>query len=753
MTMKVNPGSARGGKTLKTGVCLSALALTMSWQPVHAADDDGIVVLEEITVTARKRSENLQSVPVSVSAMTADAIDRSMADNLQHLEGMAPNVVIDSYNAFPNAVSISIRGISHTEIEKSFDPAIGVVVDGVFMGTNAQAMVDNFDLERVEILRGPQGTLFGKNTIGGTINVVRKKPEYELSGKASYGYSSFDRHDLKAAVNLPVADDKLALRLAGSYSKSDGHLTNTATGEKLSGVDTLSVRAAALYNVSDEVEVYLNLDHTRDRSDLAGLRNATQPTQLVSVPGLLGLSPAYPGYPADTGPLYEVRSDLPEDGTSYDTTSASLEVNVDKGDYIITSISAYRWVDEDVYNDFDAEDSAIFNSRRQQEHDQFTQEVRLTSNWSDTYEFVAGLYYFWSDYSLHQEIDLFTDWITCGSLPGAYAAFGCRQSGDAGQTTNSVAGFFQGNANLTDKLRVTVGGRYTYEKKEFESTPIVYPYGALGSASDDESWSKFTPRIGLDYRVNDEFFLYGSFSRGFKSGGYNGRAGTVTSLGPYDPEQVDSYEVGVKSTLLDRSLRLNIAAFYNDYKNMQVELLRTISGGTGQETIVANAAAAETYGVEAEFTYRPIASLTFSGNIGILEASYKNFVADIGLGGVMDNSDLLLRKAPSLQYSLAASYEHTFGDFATGLFDIRYRWADQLETTTQNYEFGHRRSVGTLDASIALEDQNGVWTVSLFGRNLTNEEYIQDGLAAGALLSITSVSIPRTWGAQLELSF
>ncbi len=710
------------------------------------------VFLDEIVVTSRKREESLQRVPVSVSAIDSATIDRTFADSIQNLEGLSPNVIIDTFNAFPNSASISIRGISHTEIEKSFDPAIGVVVDGVFLNSNAQALIDNFDLERVEILRGPQGTLFGKNTIGGTINVVRKRPGDEYGGKISYGFSSFERHDVKGVVDLPL-HEKAAFRIAASYANSDGHQTNTATGNKIGGVDTASVRVAALFRPTDDLEAYLNFDYIRDRPDIFGLRNANLPTQFFSIPMLGGAVPTFPGYPADTGPLDEFRTDLEDTDTEYDTRGISLELNWSPGDFTITSISAYRWVDEDVFSDFDAEAVAAFNSRREQEHNQFSQELRFTSEWSDRYDFVAGLYYFWNDYELNQTIDILTDFLSCGALPGAFASFGCANVGGAAQTTNSYAVFAQGNAHITDELRVTVGGRYTYEEKDFFSSPIVFPRGALGTASDSDSWSNFTPRVGLDYQVTDSVFAYASFAKGFKSGGYNGRAGTVTSIGPYDDESITTYEAGLKTEWFENRLRLNVAGFYNKYDDLQVELVRAVSGGTGQETVVTNAASAKTYGFEGEFVALVIEYLTLSGTLGVLEAKYDDFMADIGLGGVTDNSGLELRKAPGLQYSIGASFAQPVGNLGTVLADVRWSWSDDLETTTQNLAIGKRESVGNLTAALTYQSPDEAWSLSVFGRNLTDEEYVMDALSAGSTLAFQSISLPRVIGGKVEVSF
>ena len=410
-----------------------------------------------------------------------------------------------------------------------------------------------------------------------------------------------------------------------------------------------------------------------------------------------------------------MRTDIDNRGADYDTSSVSVEMNWDRDQYLLTSISAYRDVDEDVYNDFDVENFAGFNSRRVQNHHQFTQEIRLTPKWSDRYQLVAGLYYYWMEYNLDQTVDLMTDWIACGSLPGIFAGFGCTQNGGSAQTTKSYAGFVHADINITDRLRATVGGRFTEEKKIFTATPIAYPAGLLGTAHDNKSWSEFDPLAGLDYQWTDNVFVYLSYAEGYKSGGYNGRAGSTTSIGPYDPEFISTYEIGLEVEWLDHRLRLNAAAFYNDYKDLQVELLRAAPGGTGQETVVANiAAAAETYGFELELLAKPTPNFTVHATLGTLKAKYKKFLADIGFGGVTDNTNLEMRKAPKMQYSIGGSYDYSFSDWGTLLFDINYRWTDKMHTTLQNFDFGIRRSVGNLDASIGLESRSGKWKVSVF---------------------------------------
>lgn len=749
-------GSANSTKKT-SGIRVAFLASVSGLAMGAFAGDAGaagpIVALEEIKVTARKIEENMQRVPVSLSAITGRALDMGYVNDLSDVAAIAPNVIIDPTIGFSNAASISIRGISFQDVEKSFDPAVGVVIDGVYLATSSQALLDNFDIERIEVLRGPQGTLFGKNTTGGTVNVIRKRPGREMAFDASASYGNMDSLNLKAAADLPISSDKAFLRLAANWKRSDGYLTNTANGEKLSGDDVFSLRGALLFDFGNDWQAYLNYDHISDRSDSVGLRNATMPTQMFSVPGLLGINPLFPGFPADEGPLDEVRSDFPN-SAKYTTNAVSLEVTRNSDAYTLTSITAYRDVNEKVYFDFDAENASNFNSIRTQNHSQFTQEIRLASHWSDTYSFVAGAYYFWSEYDLLQQIDVLTDWVPCGVLPFPYTSLGCSQSGVADQTTNSYAGFVQGNVNLTEDLRFTLGGRYTDEKKSFGITPIVWPPGALGSIRDKEDWSEFTWRTSLDYQATDTVFLFASYATGFKSGGFNGRAQTITSIGPYDPEKVRTFEVGIKTEWADRRVRLNITGFHNRYRDMQVELLRTAVGGTGQETVVENAASAKTQGIEIELQAVPTEGLSINANLGILDAEYKDFTADLGLGlGVTDNTALDLRRAPKVEYAIGATYAHPVGDAGQLVLDASYSWRDDLHTTTQNLELGHRRSVGILNGSIGFEDADGMWDISLYGRNLTDEVYIADGLAIGALVSVQTISPPRQWGVQVGVHF
>ncbi len=732
---------------------ISALAMPGQAWAQEAEVEASADALGEIVVTARKRSESLQDVPVSVSAISGDALRAGYLQDLSDVGGIAPNVVIDPTIGFSNGASISIRGVSFQDIEKSFDPAIGVVVDGVFLGTNSQALLDNFDIERIEVLRGPQGTLFGKNTTGGTINVTRIRPGFTLGGEASYSYSSFDTHDVQAAVNLPLADDVAAARLAVNWRQSDGYLTNTANGERLGGSDIFQFRGALLLNPTEDWEMYLNYDYVADRGDTAALRNASLPTDLFALPGLLGINPFFPGYPADTGPLDEFRSDA-LNIADYTTHAISMEMNFDREDFTITSITGFRAVDEDVYSDFDAENTANFNSRRVQDFEQLTQELRLTTNWSDRYEFVAGVYYFRSDYDLVQTIDVLTDWIPCNVLPQPFSSFGCAQTGFSGQTTESYAAFIQGNINLGSQFRLTLGGRYTHENKNFYSTPLSFPIGALGSIAQEESWNDFSPRISLDYRPNDDLMLFASYASGFKSGGFNGRAQTITSTGPYDPEKVNTFEFGVRSEWADSRLRVNATTFYTDYQDLQVDLLRTAAGGTGQETVVENAASATIYGFELEVEAVPTEGLRLFGNLGLLHAEYEEFVADIGLGlGVVDNSNLDLRRAPKVTYSVGASYEFPVGDAGNIQANLLYNWQDDLHTTTQNLELGHRQSVGMLSGSIGFSSHNDRWALSVFGRNLTDEFFVTDGIAIGGLVSLQTVSQPRQIGIRLDLRF
>ncbi|MCG8589598.1 MAG: TonB-dependent receptor, partial [Proteobacteria bacterium] len=647
--------------------------------------------------------------------------------------------------------------ISFQDIEKSFDPAIGVLVDDVYIGTNTTQLQNNFDLESIEILRGPQGTLFGKNTMGGAIRLNRTKPtgEYGLKGQVTVG--RYARHDWRVVGNAPIVEDKVAMKAWFFSQNDDGFYWNPTKGKRVGDEDYITGGASFLINPIDDLELLLTYEHIRDRSDSGPLLNLSQP---LGSPDVLG---------GDLLCTVFLQCDVgSEERTSTQNFSRDSELNLNgvslRADYDVdfgtfTSITAWRHHNELVNQDFDATALDFFSTIRDQEYTQISEEARFAGAFDDLLgidmldmEIVAGIYFWYANYELDQQT-LFLAPIL-GSPPGSFTLQATEQD------TFSVAPFFQADLNLTDWLRFTAGLRYTYERKsiDFQLATFVGGTGLVPGESfdEEEDWDEVTPRIGFDIKPTDNILTYFSWARGFKSGGFNGRAAAATSVGPYDPEIVDAFELGMKSDWWDRRVRFNLTLFWNEYDDKQEEIVRPAMNAFGQETIVANASEARTRGVELELTVIPIEGLTVRQSLGILDADFVDGSADLTGDLVPDDfEDFKLRRAPKYQYAIYGEYVRDVGP-GTAILNLNWRWIDDYETTAQNFRFGQVDDVGLLDGGIAYEYTDAMsreWRAAVFGRNLTDEAYIASALGVAGLFSFGAVNPPRTWGIALGVKF
>ncbi|MEM9879262.1 MAG: TonB-dependent receptor, partial [Pseudomonadota bacterium] len=523
----------------------SALALVSGFsgiQTEHAQADD--FSLEEIIVQARRRAESVQDFPVSVTAISPKAIEQAFAVDIQDLEGRTPNLIIDTVNAGPRAAAISIRGISFEDIEKSFDPAVGVLIDGVYIGTNTGQLLNPFDFESIEILRGPQGTLFGKNTTAGVISVRRTKPTGELGIRAQAVIGDFGRREAQIVANAPSIGDKFALKGTFYLQEGDGFYNNVTLGQTVGKTDFWHASLTGLFTPTDDISLLVTYDRMRDRGETAQaqLSNGTDLICLGPV-----LAPGVPALAAGFAPQSECGRDTDDDLYTVfsdrrapikdDINAITAELNVALGDFDLTAITGWRDQEEDVQQDFDASASAFFNTRRIQNFSQFSQEIRVSGQLSEKLDGVAGIYFFSSQYDLVQLTQF-------GAVLGGGAPLALNPTTD--HEARSYAGFADLQYQITDVWRVNGGIRWTYEEKEIIRTNAIIidpaitdintlPSGPVpdasrlqnGLVSGDESWDELTWRLTTDYKITDDFLAYGSVSRGFRSGGFNGRANTV----------------------------------------------------------------------------------------------------------------------------------------------------------------------------------------------------------------------------------
>lgn len=763
--------------------------------------------LDEILVLARKFAEDIQTTPVAVTAINQATIDNRFAKDLTDLSGLAPNVVLDNGGAFAGTAFLSIRGIGFQDVESSFDPAVGVTVDGIFIGRNIGALMDFFDIEQVEILRGPQGTLFGRNTIGGTINVRSTRPSGTFGFKGQVTVGNIGRLDVRAALDMPIVPEKLAAKVAVFSQNSDGHWRNTYDDSDARAENTDSARASLRFTPSEQLTIDLIGDYSRDRSGSFGLV-PQHSTSLTYSPGLSasdisaieaeyarqgatrstistialaqilqGQAPTLANIIAGLTPA-NIDSLQRADSHPYDNAYNAPNINkIDSGGIAanisydlpgggtFTSITGWRKTDENIVQDFDATASSLFETQRIQDHEQFSQEFNYTSDFSGSpIKLTTGLYYFWQKYHLLQYFRaLFVtptnalgpfDWTTI--LP----PYGIENN-DTRQTSRSTAIYAEGTYDVSDRLALVLGGRYTWDNKKFSTL-----LSQTTLAEDEKSWKQFTPRAIIRFTPSDELMGYASVSRGYKAGGFNGRASTASSIGPFDPEKVTAYELGMKSTLAQNRVRFNVTGFINDYKNMQVETVRPVSGGTGQETVVLNAANARTQGIEVELTAAATSALTFNGSIGYLDAKYKDFtqpvtVNSVVLAGVEEDMTVFkMRRAPKWTLAMGGRYEMPLTDALGLALQLDYRHTSEMFTTVRNQDFGRRRPVGLLDGAIELS-LGERYKLSLFGKNLTNEVYVNSALAIGDSAQsyegetggFTSYAAKREYGLQLGVKF
>lgn len=776
----------------KSALLISAAAIGMTSAPsiASAQDKSSSIGFEEIIVTAQRREQNLQDVPLAVTALNASQIEQRFSRDLLDLGSIAPNLVVDPVLGNGTA-AISIRGIQLSDVEKSFDPPVGVYLDGVYLASSTGALLNIFDAEVVEVLRGPQGTLFGRNTIGGLIHVRRNKPTGELEGKVNVTYGRFDRFDIQGVLNLPeVGDGFLKAKVAAVRLDGGGYFFNSTRNEREGDNNLFMISPQLQINPNDSLEINLTYDYIRDRTDTRPVTSMTTAGQAFA-----GLQPEGANDDAD---FHRTTTTELEQVASLTTHAITLNATYELDErHEFEAVINYRDTDETAVQDFDGTGVRAFDTIRPQQIDQFSAELRWHGDF-DTLQVVTGLYYFTSDYNINQQTFLFG-----GELPGT----------DYQQSAESYAVFAQADWEVIDKLTLTLGGRYLYDKKDacggagfgapglrtFDgpggvsygtcdsfrtangnfSNDIVDGEGAVvGQADGSANWDRFTPRLALTYEL-DNGIAFAAYSQGFRSGGFNGRGTNPVTLGPYDPELVKNYEIGVKTDWLDRRLIVNLTGFYTDYEDKQEDVVFPDPLGA-TVTVVQNAASATIWGLEAELRAMPAEGLSIGVNIGYLDAEYDEYLdsgpildgPNAGELGVIDKSDFLLRRAPKWTLQADINYEYELTSDSSIIFAADYAFKDDYSivantVTINNPNPGLINAFGLLNASVSYQTER--YKLSAFGRNLTGADYFQHVLDAatafgrtgdstapvplGGFFTFGTQNAPTTWGIQAEVRF
>jgi len=732
----------------KVTLLASAAALPLGAPIAFAQDaepaDDPVQVsgrLDTIVVTARKRTENLQDVSASVSALSQAELARRFDSDVRDFANASPNVIIDDTQQGPGGVAATtIRGIGVADVEKSVDPAVGVVLDEIYLGTSSGNLVKAIDIDRVEVLRGPQGTLFGRNAIGGVINLARSRPTNELTGKFRATYANYDTLEAEGLVSFPLTE-WAAVKFTGAYRQTDGYIFNEVYDQDGQRSDFSALGVQLLLNPTPNLELSFSFDDQNTRQDPPQLHNLAKPSDLFcAVYGQCRVDLTTP----QSGDRYVSVSNGPlEKNAFFDMNLGIARATYDLGsDLEVNYIYGRMESDEGITQDFDGTPLTLFDTDRPATYHQDTHELRLSKGGTGPLTFVVGGYYWDSAYT----IDLVS--YIGFAIPNTILAI----PQTVRQTTKSYAAFFEGDYKISDRLTVTLGGRYTHDKKTSGVTD--YGFGPNDNLDNPEeaSWSKFTPRATLSFDVSDDVMVYGLYSQGYRSGGYTGRPTSEnTAKTPYDPETVDNFELGFKSEFADRRVRLNASAFFMKYKDKQEDVDVPALTGTGRENRTINASSAELKGVEIDLTARPMDGLTFNANLGYLDAKYKEFIADTNNDGILDdNSDLALRRAPKWNWTLGATYELPVGPgefWISG--DVHYIGAHEISFLNNP----SLRNDGQYLINGSLNYQINNTQISVFGRNLANEDGWTIGYDVQGLWSYGAARPPRTYGVVVTQKF
>ena len=725
----------------------------------------------EIIVTARRRNETLQTTPVAITAINAAALENRASTNIGDLQGAAPNLLITQQNSGAQAANLSIRGLTYADIEKSQEPTVGVVVDGVFIGTNTGQLLDFFDIEQIEVLRGPQGTLFGRNTIGGVINIRRSRPTMRTGAKIEGTYGKYGSADARAVFNV---GDGNTFGLKGFYfhSQNDGFYRQYGTGAPRGGSNNDNFGASLLIKpVGSGFDALLTVEKQIQKFDVVN-SNIARTGEIFCL-----FEPANECNRNTTSDLYTVFTSPAE--SHYSAPSATLEMNYALGGVKLTSITAYRKSREAQTQDFDASTTDLYYVYRQQKYRQFSQELRAAGNLFQGFDYVVGGYYFKSSYQLQQWTRLF------GFNPAIDPRVADSNSQIVNGKTKSYAAFGDFNWAFADKFRLSFGGRFTHDEKELRNA-----FATTGLVGDGKAnFNKFTPKVGLDYRPDANTMVYASWSRGYRSGGFSPRAATATTAGtPYSPETVDSYEVGTKLDLLNRMLQFNVAAFISKYSNLQQNT--TIPGGpTGNQTITSNVGSATIKGLEIDATLRPAQGLKINGTLGLLDSKFKGFIAGntltvfnpaaptvpITVIRPFDYSSNDPIYSPKFSASINAEYKMptSFGSLV-GNVGYRYigRYDQQISLGPLSGNTGFVSNGGSvivngndprvrtdkqglLDASLTghFKVSGAEAYVTVFGRNLADDRGTTAAFTVAGLWSFASAREPRTYGVTAGFRF
>lgn len=753
MTSKTRTCGCTAGVVSIGLVCSLAMSAPAAAQASGSSSD----ALQEVVVTAQKREENLQTVPLSVTAISGSTMQALHLQDLADVTGTVPNVQIQVNAGLTNAAAFVIRGIG---IVGNPSPYVGTevatIVDGVVQTVNELGLVDRFDVQRIEVLRGPQGTLFGANTTGGAVNIITNQPTGEYGVYGQVGVGNFQSKNVSVGLNFPIIDNELSGKVAFSNRSRQGFYTNLYNGEPIGGVNTTSERGYLRWTPSDTTDVTLKVEGQQTRNGTDVLLNIAYPGELF--------------YRPDTPFAFKLYSDVPDQHNS-DSYGVTLTANSRTAIGTITSITNYAKWGSRGYQDIDGIKLYGYAQIGNTTGWQASEELRDVFHPVDSLEVLVGA--FAQKWMYNSDGEAWVAFVSPDLIDETLAR----------QHTTNVSAFSQVYWDVTDKLRLQAGIRGSHEKVQMAREDDIYiqpagtdprkAYGNLVGAilqpfdplnppvSGHKTWTNFGGKVGADYKISDAMLAYGYYARGFKSGGFNGRITLATDLGPFNPEFVDSFEIGLKTDLLEHHLRVNLAAFLNKWHDMQVDEVFFANGV--QHSAIVNAAKATTKGLEFEAQWVVGGGLRLDGNLGYLKANYDNFTVGSGptcpprsqvqpvpCSNIYDG--VTLPYSPKFTGSLDANYTFPlFAGQANAMAQWTYngeRWGNFTQAASERL-----RANGLINANLSWSPKESKYTLSAWGRNLADKKYLSLALDAPPIFTEGLLGNPREFGVDVRFDF
>jgi iron complex outermembrane recepter protein len=748
-----------------------------------ASEQSGI---PDIVVVAEKREENLQKVPIAITAVSSATLDQLHATNIADLDHALPNVQIDNFASTPNAAAFYIRGIGINDADPYTGNTVSIVVDGVPNYFSDGALVELYDVQRIEVLRGPQGTLFGANATGGVINILSEQPTNKFGGHAEVTNGNYNRADVSATVNIPI-NDVLATRLSVLHTQRDGFYTNIVNGDSEGGMNVSLYRLSTKFSPTDNFDATLIGEYDLSRNEPVAQVNGAVPGEVRYVaPGTIVNGSSLPQYPSPCVPAgqpchapdtyYAAQDGQIQNHSDLDTERVTLTMNLRNtalGD--LTSITGFKRF---LINEFADENGTARLGNGYDRHSngwQASEELRSQIDWSSAMKSTLGAFYMTTHY------DQFQNNLAQTSRPGF------SQVTTQNQDNHSISAFGQNYFNITDNLRLQGGVRYTHETTNLGVGVFNYinPSGVANftgsvpspgdfTAAGNRGWNNLGWKLGLDYQAAEHAMLYASYAHGFKSGGFVGRITTPQAIGPFDPEKVDTYEIGAKTDFLDRRLRVDVAGFFTNYHDMQLPEIAYIPNAQGvilQANTIQNVPKAIIKGVELETTARPVDALTLTLTAASLNATYRDFcyrdtayhpasgMSDPGCPTTVEGTPTILRnmKGYALQNSprwngtAGAAYEFAVaGGKMTAHALYEYTGKKYLSAIDDSPR-ATIQPTGYTDANLDWMAPSEKWSLGLFVNNVFDKRYIAQSLDLPGQWALVTYGPPRQFGGTFKV--